>query len=450
VPYLVLVIQCDNPPAPSARYELVDLQSAAIGRGEREMVESSRTPPASLRLDIPDPKVSQKHATLKSVGGRWVLEDAGSTNGTILNGSKVDRAVLNDGDVFEVGYTFFLYRLSHPQSGRPAAAVDDAAIERSEPGISTFSPTLSGDFEALVQLVHAPISFLIEGETGTGKELVARAIHALSGRTGPFVAINCGAVPESLIESELFGYRKGAFSGAFQDRVGLIREADKGTLFLDEIGELPLTSQVKLLRVLQEREVLPLGVARPVPVDIKVCAATHRRLEDLVEEKRFREDLLGRVSGFQLHLPPLRNRREDLGLLIRTILLRLSPERASSVRFTRAAVAALFQYHWPLNIRELEMCLAAALTLSKQNLIGIEHLPEKVRSATQLIPAPGELPAIFDDPEASSQLREKLTALLMSHNGNVSALARSLGRDRVQVRRWLRKFNLDPARFKAF
>ncbi len=425
------------------------LESVVIGRSKQSSAERSAGAPASLRLQLADTKVSQVHAKLRLVSARWLLEDSGSTNGTILNGERVERAVLKDQDLFEVGYTFFIYRTEHVPAGRALPDVEDAAVERPAPGLATFSPAVAADFDALIDLAQVPVSVLIEGETGTGKELVARAVHSLSRRTGHFVAVNCGAIPESLFESELFGHRKGAFSAAHQDRVGLIREADKGTLFLDEIGELPLASQVKLLRVLQEQEVLALGASRPISVDIKVCAATNRSLRELVEKERFRDDLLARVSGFELRLPPLRQRREDLGLLLRTMLSRRVDQRPPGVRFTRAAGAALFRYHWPLNIRELESCLTTALTLAKNGPVGLEHLPENVRAAAELIPKPGRLATGSERGEHVAQLRQKLVELLTSHNGNISAVARALGRDRVQVRRWLRRFKLEPARFRT-
>ena len=433
---------------PSARYELSSVQSVIIGRGKQHSGERLPGPPALLRLQLADPKVSQVHAKLRLVSGRWLLEDCGSTNGTILNGNRIDRAVLKDHDVFEVGYTFFVYRTEHVPAERTLPDIDDAAVQRPVPGLATFSAVIAADVDALIDLATVPVSVLIEGETGTGKELVARAVHRLSGRSGAFIAVNCGAIPESLFESELFGYRKGAFSAAHQDRTGLVREADKGTLFLDEIGELPLASQVKLLRVLQEQEVLPLGAVRPISVDIKFCAATNRSLRELVEKDRFRDDLLGRVSGFELRLPPLRQRREDLGLLIRTLLGRLGDQRSVSLRFTRGAGAALFRYLWPLNIRELESCLITALTLAKNKPISIEHLPDNVRASVELIAKPGKLAVDFDKGEHLVQLRQKLVELLTSHHGNISAVARALGRDRVQVRRWLRKLKLETARFR--
>src|SRR5437588_230906 len=171
---------------------------------------------------------------------------------------------------------------------------------------------------------RARIPVLLLGETGTGKELIARAVHDLSGRTGPFLAVNCGALPETLVESELFGYRKGAFSGAYEDRPGLVRSSDKGTLLLDEIGSLPLPAQAALLRVLQEEEVVPVGATRPLRVNLRVVAATHEDLGVLASQELFRADLLARLSGFTLDLPPVRERREDVGLFLTSLLRKLA------------------------------------------------------------------------------------------------------------------------------
>src|SRR5207302_1217977 len=189
------------------------------------------------------------------------------------------------------------------------------------------------------------------GETGTGKEVIARAIHAASRRPGAFVAVNCGALAPNLVESELFGHKKGAFSGATEDHNGLVRAADKGTLLLDEIGDLPVPTQAALLRVLQQREVLPLGTTKPMPVDLRVVAASHRDLEAEVGAGRFREDLWSRLAGYTAQLPALRDRREDLGLLVAALLARLVQTRP--IRFTSEAGLALVQYDWPRNVREL-------------------------------------------------------------------------------------------------
>jgi DNA-binding NtrC family response regulator len=373
---------------------------------------------------------------LTRVLSRWVVEDNGSKNGTFVNGAPVRRAVLKDGDAIEAGHTFFLYRQDVAADG--ADAKDKSSADSEAVGLATLSPILAGQFSALAQVARSEVSVLIQGETGTGKEVVARAVHSLSRRSGPFVAINCGAIPEALVESELFGFKRGAFSGATQDRTGLIRSAERGTLFLDEIGDLPLTSQAKFLRVLQEKQVTPVGSTRPIQVDVRICAATHRALDRLLGQS-FREDLFARLGGLKLELLPLRERREDLGLLLASLISRIAPGSVEKVSLRRKAARALFFYRWPLNIRELEKCLETALVLARGEPIDLAHLPQSLRAPP--LRGRGEL----QDPIAK---RETLLALLGEHRGNLSAIARELGKDRVQIRRWLRHHRLDPASFR--
>jgi transcriptional regulator with GAF, ATPase, and Fis domain len=290
------------------------------------------------------------------------------------------------------------------------------------------------------------VTVLILGETGTGKELVARALHETSGRAGQFTAINCGALPRQLVAAELFGFRKGAFSGAQEDRSGLVRAADGGTLFLDEVGELPPEAQTALLRVLQEQEVLPIGGTRPVRIDLRIAAATHRDLEELVERAELREDLLARLSGFTMRLPPLRDRREDLSLLIPALLQRVAPDPAK-VRFTRGAARALLWHDWPQNVRELERCLAAAAALAIDRPIAVDDLTEAVRSvAPAEHVAVGTQPPLDDDARAQ---RDELVRLLAQERGNVNAVARALTKDPKQIRRWLERYMIDPNQFRA-
>src|SRR5262249_17642380 len=228
---------------------------------------------------------------------------------------------VGNGDLLQLGHTFFRFREDLPVTG---AAILDA---RDLPDSGSLSPAFALVVERAAAVAPTRVPVLLRGETGTGKEVLAQLIHGLSGRAGPFVAVNSGAIPAELVESELFGHRKGAFSGALADHLGLVRTSDAGTLFLDEIGDLPLEAQPALLRVIQEREVTPVGAARPTAVDLRVIAATHRDLETLVAEGRFRQDLLARLDGVALDLPALRDRREDVPLLVARLLAKLAPGR---------------------------------------------------------------------------------------------------------------------------
>lgn len=256
-----------------------------------------------------------------------------------------------------------------------------------------------------------------------------------------------------MLEAELFGYRRGAFSGAVAGRLGFVRAADRGTLFLDEIDELSPAGQVALLRVLQERQVVPVGDSQPVPVDLRVCAASQRPLPAEVEVGRFRNDLYARLLGCELRLPPLRERRFDVGHLAGRLVARLAPDRP--VALAPAAARALVVYDWPRNVRELERCLAAALMLSGDRPIDLEHLPEPVQLAAvraRVEPATATVTARVESHGASGAsdeiLPSRLAAKLVEHGGNISAVARDLGKHREQVRRWIQRFGFDVALFR--
>jgi transcriptional regulator with PAS, ATPase and Fis domain len=285
----------------------------------------------------------------------------------------------------------------------------------------------------LRNVASSRVTILLRGATGTGKEVLASAIHQISGRVGPFQPVNCAAIPAGLVESELFGHRRGAFSGAVEDQPGIIRGADRGTLLLDEVGDLPLPAQAALLRVLQEGEVAAVGGARASKVDLRVIAATHRNLEEMVESGLFRADLLARLSGYVCTLPPLRERLEDFSLLVSSLLSRIG---ASNTELSAEVARALLRYPWPLNIRELEKALSSAVALSAGGVIDLEHLPEAIRAA----PAKPR-----NDP--AKMLREELIGQLRAHGGNISAVARAMGKARTQIQRWIRKFDLDPFSF---
>jgi DNA-binding NtrC family response regulator len=443
-PHLFLTFRCDRPLEPGARYCLQDVDAVWFGRADSLSVERREEGGAAVvRIGIPDSRMSSKHARLQRVLGRWVIEDARSRNGTWLNGERVMSATPRDGAVLELGHSFFLYRESLAPNGPEFFDARDLQVGAG--GLVTLSPVFAADLDRLALVARSRMAILVRGETGTGKELVASAIHQLSGRAGPFLAVNCGAIAENLVVSELFGYRKGAFSGAVEDRPGLVRSSDKGTLLLDEVGDLPLSAQAALLRVLQEGEVLAVGATHPVKVDLRVVAASHRDLEALVALGRFRADLLARLSGFTLSLPPLRERREDMGLLIAALLRKLAGA-ATDVTFTPEAARALLLHSWPLNVRELEQCLSRAMVLAREGCIGLEHLPPTVRTAAEEIFAPARPPLSRKDEERSRH--DRLVTLLREHDGNVTAVARAMGKRRTQVQRWLRAFGIDALSFR--
>jgi len=453
-PVLALALEADRPLAGSARHSLARIDLVTIGRADSRTVARGPEGDAQrLALGIPDRWASSAHARLTRVLGRWVIEDVGSKNGTLVNGEPVQRAELADGDVIEVGHTFFVLRLAMAGARAAAEALDSAALGAAPLGLRTLSGALAEDFARLGAIARSEVSVYVRGETGTGKELAARAVHALSGRRGGFVAVNCGALPANLAASELFGHRRGAFSGASDDRLGLVRSADGGTLFLDEIGDLPLEAQPALLRVLQEREVVPVGAERPYPVDLRVVSASHRDLGALVGARAFRADLHARLSGFTLTLPPLRERREEIGLLVADVLRTALGRGAERVRFTADAARLLLAHDWPLNVRELEKCLGAAVVLAGDGPVKVEHLPESVRGAAERArPTAADEPAAPRAPrpltEAEQQHREELVALLREHGGNVSAVARATGKARMQIQRWLKRYGLDPESFR--
>ena len=441
---MVVALECDRPAALGARHSLAGVSEVMLGRGARRTAARAGTPQV-LTVTVPDRWMSSRHARLQSSFGRWIVEDLGSKNGVRVNGEPVTRRELTDGDLIELGHTLLLFRSRVERAAGAAGDVDLAGAAEAEAGVATFAPALERELANLRQLAGADLPVLLTGESGTGKEVLARAFHgfaaARTGRTGELVAVNCGAIPDSLVESELFGHKKGAFSGAVADSAGLVRAADGGTLFLDEIADLPPPSQAALLRVLQEREVRPVGDTRSVPVDLRLVSATHRNLPALVARGEFREDLYARVSGFRVAVPPLRERREDLGILIGVLLARVAGGAPPSIA---PDVARLFFAHdWPRNIRELETTLRAALVLSGGNTIELSHLPADLSARAPAAPPPRPL-----DPEELAR-RDQLAALLTEHAGNISAVARALGKDRKQVHRWLERYGLSPDPYRA-
>jgi transcriptional regulator with AAA-type ATPase domain len=441
-PYIVVALECDRPRVGSSRHSLLGIREVTIGRGsERTATREGQR----LALTLPSRWMSTAHARVLRDGARWLLEDLQSRNGTRVNGEPVMHLALTDRDLIEVGHGLLLFR--EAMHAPPGAPLDFDAIPDAM-GLRTLIPAMASELEALARIAASTLPILLRGESGVGKEVVARAVHAKSGRSGPFVAVNCGALPETLVESHLFGHVKGAFSGAVRDEPGFVRAASGGTLFLDEIGDLAASSQAALLRVLQEGEVVPVGATRPLRVDFRVVSATHQPLEALIATKEFRADLLARLDGFTFNLPPVRERREDLGLLVAD-LLRTTPGAPEEIRLSPEAGRALFRYDWPLNVRELGHCFARACALARgREAIDFGHLPLPVRRAAEPAAANEAANGEAGDPSSDSRLRAQLEALLAKHEGNVAQVARDLGKARMQIHRWLKRLEIDPRRYR--
>jgi DNA-binding NtrC family response regulator len=318
-------------------------------------------------------------------------------------------------------------------------------------------------FRLVRKVARTDSTVLLTGESGTGKELIARSLHLQSPRAGgPFVPVNVGALPESLIESELFGHVRGAFTGATEDRPGLVETADRGTLFLDEIGDMPLATQVKLLRTLESSEVRRVGDNATRLVDVRVIAATHRDLRRYVAEGRFREDLFYRLNVVQIDLPPLRERREDIGLLAAYFLERVSTRAGRrGLSFSSEATRLLERYDYPGNVRELENAIEHAVAVTEGPVVGAADLPGSIRTPRLLpegVGEPGEASALgaalavaagprdASDPREDWSLaqveKEHIRRVLARHRGNATLAARQLGISRTTLWRKLREYRL--------
>jgi DNA-binding NtrC family response regulator len=319
------------------------------------------------------------------------------------------------------------------------------------------SPTMTQVFELVKKAARSEANILVLGESGTGKELIARAIHANSPRSGqPFVPVDCASLPEQLLESELFGHEKGAFTGAVRSKAGLVETAHRGTLFLDEIAELPATLQVKLLRVLQERQIRRVGGTSLVDVDVRVVSATNRDLQDAIAKGQFREELYYRVNVVAIRLPPLRERAGDVRLLAHTFLKRYGQGRVTGM--DDAAAEALDRYTWPGNVRELQNVIERACALAEGAVVTVRDLPDHVlQPASRKVAVPADLAAAVQGaPTAGGDLTLKdakerwlqvlevsyLRDLLARHDGNVSSAAKAAGIDRKTFHRLINKYDL--------
>jgi transcriptional regulator with PAS, ATPase and Fis domain len=428
--------------APPPGQSIVTFDSClTVGRRAADLCDGD------ARWEVPDQLVSRAHFRIDRVGddpgpaASFVLTDLGSRNGTFVDGQRLNGqpVPLAEGAIISLGNAVAVFRRV---TGRQLDAIE---AERKRPlgPVATGSPVLAAVCQKLRKLAPAGGEILLLGETGVGKEIYARAIHAHSGQGGGFVAVNCAALPRELVESELFGFVRGAHSEARFDKRGLVEDAEGGTLFLDEIGDMPSSLQAKLLRFLQDKEVLALGSSRRRRIDVRVLAATNRTVlsprAGEVESVGLRLDLASRLGAEPIELPPLRVRIEDLG---RLCALLVGPRWKP---FEPDAFLALARHRFPGNVRELSRVLENALALAVDDeTIAIRHLPE----AIALPRAPARPLAGKTKPRPAPDADE-LATLLRRFSGNVARVARELDRKAPLIYRWCHRHQLNPDSFRA-
>ena len=387
-------------------------------------------------LTLHDSKVSRRHAEIVRAPSGFILRDLGSTNGTHLAGVRIESAYLGDGTVFTVGGSDVAFSAGEEALTLPPAPAGAA------PGFVAESPVMRELVAALRRFAPTDLSVVLEGETGAGKDVVARALHAESRRAErPFVVVDCGALQENLVESDLFGHERGAFTGAIAARPGAFEAADGGTLFLDEIGELPPALQPKLLRALEAREVRRLGSNRVRPVDVRIVAATNRDVTAEVSSGRFRRDLYFRLSEVRIRVPPLRERPEDVEPLARTIGATIDPGAA----FRPESFDALRARRWPGNVRELGNVVRRAVVDATGSPVGPEHLGRDEIDAPDSDSTGLAIRVDLEQPIVAARTatmsafhRGYLTALLDRYDGDLRAVAAHAGVHFTSIHRLLR------------
>jgi transcriptional regulator with GAF, ATPase, and Fis domain len=398
-------------------------------------------------LTVNEETVSRYHCKIVQEQDGYILVDNHSTNGTFINRVRIREAYLKSGCTVQLGKVEIKFYFADEK-----VPVVPSQKERLGNLIGR-NVKMREIYGIIEKIAPAGTTVVIEGETGTGKEVVAQTIHQLSPRaSGPLMVFDCGAVPENLIESELFGHEKGSFTGAIMTRQGLFEMAHGGTLFLDELGELSLDLQPKLLRALEQREIRRVGSSKPIKVDVRVIAATNRNLEEEVRAGRFRQDLFYRLSVVRVLLPPLRERPEDIPLLVDHFLKNHTCNRGPQgglkvVGVEREAMDLLAGYRWPGNVRELVNVVERAVSFAEGNTIQVRDLPEQIRMAggsAAIEAATGEV--TFKEAKerwVSSFERDYIVALLKKNRGNISHAAREADIDRKYFRKLMRKYEVD-------
>jgi transcriptional regulator with PAS, ATPase and Fis domain len=392
------------------------------------------------QVKLPSKETSRHHAEIRRDGPLSILKDLGSRNGIFVNGEQVQESPISPGQILRLGEWIGVVILVSPDAVDPDPVFDLLAANLAG------GPVLGPILEQARKAASSALPTVILGETGTGKEGLAHAMHEWSGRKGPFVAVNCAALVPTLAEAELFGYRKGAFTGADRASPGFFRAAQGGTLLLDEVTDLPESVQAKFLRALEQREISPLGESVPVPIDVRVLAATQIPLPQVVKERRFRADLCARLDGLTIRLPPLRERKQEIAYLFSHLLRLHSGGRPPEVE--ARLVEQLCLHDWPFNVRELDLLARRLLVLhGHEELLRRSHLPEHIlnrpvagESASAPVASVGSgAVSVPNKPESHRARRERelslLTEALRAHKGSVARAAAAVGISRQRAYR---------------
>ncbi len=400
----------------------------AVGREipVSDSVAFGRSTSANVDEVIEDSEMSRRHAVLRRVDGGLVIEDAGSTNGTFVDGARAASAVLEQNSIVRMGETVLVIDRASARTFDPSPFVGRSA-------------QMIDAIEEMDRAASADVPVLFYGETGTGKELGAARIHAQSGRRGALVCVNCAAIPRELVESQLFGHRKGAFTGAREDAPGFFRAASEGTLFLDEVGEVSPFVQPKLLRVLSNGEFLPVGQSRPEISTARIVSATNVDLALAVEAGDFRQDLFARIAGVVITLAPLRERRRDVMAVLDLFLAEILPRR--SVAFSASFAEKLLLHAWPMNVRELlTVAQRIAIRDARDRRLGADDADKVLNTAA--------LRSTSDEGSRREPSRDDLERALSRFAGNVTDVASHFAKNPKQIYRWLKKHGLRPESFR--
>jgi transcriptional regulator of acetoin/glycerol metabolism len=435
--HLFVLLDRGQPLAGGARHALANVDRVTLGRGGLRDAQRTVAEGPTLQLRFSDTRMSARHAQMDRRDDGWQIEDTGSTNGLRVNGERVERTALADGDVIELGQTFLRFRAAVPTPADALGDVDSTRFTGLLARFGTLSPRLSRDLDRLARIARSDLSILLEGEPGTGKEVLARAIHDESERRGAFVTVRCADPNAGVVADEA------------------VAAAVSGTLFLDQVGDLPPAAQAAWLRFL-------LGSGAAEPRIARVVASTNTPLGELVAAGRVQADLGARLAQFTCGLPPLRERAEDLGVLVAAILPRVAAGRAGALSFGASSARRLLERAWPRNVRDLEELLKVGVVLAENGRIAIVEdgrvddsedragdVATSVHGESEGSVIPGTDRVTTHRSPADLALERDLVAKMTEYHGNVTRVAEAMGKARRQVQRWLARFEIDPDRFRG-